>query len=66
MVKPHQGSAGVRKRERVGEMGNISVIVLGDLMQMCPISGRYIFLEPRDEQFSFSYQIRFIPWKMIK
>ena len=48
-----------------GAMGNISVIVLGDLMQMCPISGRYIFLEPRDEQFSISYQIDSL-WEKFK
>ena len=32
-------------------LGNIAILVLGDLMQMCPISGRYIFLNPRNEQF---------------
>ena len=38
-------------------LGNIAIIVLGDLMQMCPISGRYIFLEPRNEQFLLSSQM---------
>ena len=38
-------------------MGNIAVIVLGDLMQMCPISGRYIFRQPRDSQFILSHEI---------
>jgi len=38
-------------------MGNIAVVVLGDLMQMCPISGRYIFLEPRYKQFQLSHEI---------
>jgi DNA replication protein DnaC len=32
-------------------LGNIAIFVLGDLMQMCPISGRFIFLEPRNIQF---------------
>ena len=31
--------------------GNIGIFVLGDLMQLCPVSGRFIFLEPRDPQF---------------
>ena len=32
--------------------GNVAIFVLGDLMQMRPITGRYIFCEPRDSQFS--------------
>jgi hypothetical protein len=32
-------------------LGNVAIFVLGDLMQMCPISGRYIFLNPRNPQF---------------
>ena len=32
-------------------LGNVAIFVLGDLMQMCPISGRYIFLDPRNPQF---------------
>ena len=31
--------------------GNIAILVLGDLMQMCPISGRFIFLNPRNAEF---------------
>ena len=38
-------------------MGNVAVIVLGDLMQMCPITGRYIFLKPRDTQFGLSHEV---------
>ena len=38
-------------------MGNIAVIVLGDLMQMSPVTGRYIFLEPRDKHFSIANDI---------
>ena len=38
-------------------MGNIAVVVLGDLMQMSPVTGRYIFLEPRDKQFSIANDI---------
>jgi ATP-dependent DNA helicase PIF1 len=30
---------------------NVAIFVLGDLLQMCPISGRYIFLNPRNSQF---------------
>ena len=32
-------------------LGNIAILVLGDLMQMCPISGRFIFLNPKHSQF---------------
>jgi ATP-dependent DNA helicase PIF1 len=32
-------------------LGNVAIFVLGDLMQMCPISGRFIFLDPRNPQF---------------
>jgi hypothetical protein len=32
-------------------LGNVAIFVLGDLMQMCPISGRFIFLNPRNSQF---------------
>ena len=38
-------------------MGNVAVIVLGDLMQMSPVTGRYIFLEPRDKQFALTNTI---------
>ena len=38
-------------------MGNVAVIVLGDLMQMSPVTGRYIFLEPRDKQFVLANSI---------
>ena len=38
-------------------MGNIAVIILGDLMQMSPVTGRYIFLTPRDKQFQLSHEI---------
>ena len=32
--------------------GNVAIFVLGDLLQMRPISGRYIFCEPSNSQFS--------------
>ena len=38
-------------------LGNVAIFVLGDLMQMCPISGRFIFLEPRNSQFFLTYEI---------
>ena len=38
-------------------LGNVAIFVLGDLMQMCPISGRYIFLDPRNEQFLLTHEI---------
>ena len=38
-------------------MGNVAVIVLGDLMQMSPVTGRYIFREPRDKQFALANTI---------
>ena len=37
--------------------GNIAVVVLGDLMQMSPIAGRYIFLEPTNSQFTLTHDI---------
>ena len=37
--------------------GNIAIIALGDLMQMSPISGRFIFKEPRDSQFTLSHEV---------
>ena len=37
--------------------GNIAIIALGDLMQMSPISGRFIFKEPRDPQFTLSHDV---------
>ena len=37
--------------------GNIAIFVLGDLMQMRPISGRYIFLPPRNSQFHLSSEM---------
>ena len=37
--------------------GNVAILVLGDLMQMCPISGRYIFLNPRNSQFLLTSEI---------
>ena len=38
-------------------LGNVAIFVLGDLMQMCPISGRYIFLNPRNEQFFLTHEV---------
>ena len=38
-------------------LGNIAIFVLGDLMQMCPISGRFIFLDPRNSQFFLTSEI---------
>ena len=38
-------------------LGNIAIFVLGDLMQMCPISGRFIFLNPRNSQFFLTSEI---------
>ena len=37
--------------------GNVAVILLGDIMQMCPISGRYIFLSPRNSQFLLTHEL---------
>ena len=37
--------------------GNVAVIVLGDPMQMRPISGRYIFQSPRNSQFLLTYEL---------
>ena len=37
--------------------GNVATFVLGDLMQMRPISGRYIFQEPENSQFELSSEI---------
>ena len=33
------------------------MIVLGDIMQTCPISGRYIFLSPRNSQFHLTHEL---------
>ena len=38
-------------------MGNVAILVLGDLMQMKPITGRYIFCEPRNSQFQLTHEI---------
>ena len=38
-------------------LGNVAIFVLGDLMQMCPISGRYIFLAPRNQQFFLTHEM---------
>ena len=43
--------------QRQAPFGNVAVIVLGDVMQMCPISGRYIFLPPRNTQFHLTYEL---------
>ena len=37
--------------------GNVGIFVLGDLMQLCPVSGRFIFLDPRDSQFFLTHEI---------
>ena len=37
--------------------GNVAVFVLGDLMQMKPISGRFIFLTPRNSQFHLTSEL---------
>ena len=37
--------------QRAVPLGNIAIFVLGDLMQMSPISGRFIFLSPINSQF---------------
>ena len=37
--------------------GNIAVVILGDIMQMPPISGRYIFLGPRNSQFHLTHEL---------
>ena len=42
--------------------GNVAVIVLGDPMQMRPISGRYIFHCPRNQQFLLTYELDSL-WK---
>ena len=38
-------------------LGNVAIFVLGDLMQMRPISGRYIFLAPSNSQFFLTSQM---------
>jgi energy-coupling factor transporter ATP-binding protein EcfA2 len=48
----------VREITQMGvPLGNVAIFVLGDLMQMCPISGRYIFLNPRNQQFFLTHEI---------
>ena len=37
--------------------GNVGIFVLGDLMQMRPIAGKYIFLAPSNPQFSLTDEI---------
>ena len=37
--------------------GNVGIFVLGDLMQLCPVSGKFIFLDPRDSQFFLTHEI---------
>ena len=43
--------------QKTEPFGNIAVFLLGDLMQMSPICGRYIFLEPINSQFSLAHDI---------
>ena len=38
-------------------MGNVAIFVLGDLMQMRPIAGRYIFMPPSNSQFGLTDEI---------
>ena len=45
--------------------GNIALIVLGDIMQMSPISGRYIFLNPLNSQFHLTHDLDPL-WKKFK
>ena len=48
----------VREITQMGvPLGNVAIFVLGNLMQMCPISGRYIFLSPRNEQFFLTHEV---------
>merc|ERR1711942_344274 len=37
--------------------GNVAIFVLGDLMQLRPVSGRFIFLDPRNSQFSLTSEM---------
>ena len=46
-------------------LGNVAIFVLGDLMQMCPISGRFIFLNPRNPQFILTSEMDPL-WKKFK
>ena len=58
-------STDLRLREimqRPVPFGNVAVIVLGDPMQMRPISGRYIFHCPRNQQFLLTYELDSL-WK---
>ena len=44
--------------QKARPFGNVAVILLGDLMQMCPIgTGRYIFLNPVNKQFFLTNQM---------
>ena len=38
-------------------LGNVAIFVLGDLMQMRPVTGKYIFEDPRSSQFSLANNI---------
>ena len=46
-------------------LGNVALFILGDLMQMRPISGRFIFLNPRNEQFLLTSELDPL-WKKFK
>ena len=42
----------LREIKQIGvPFGNVGIFVLGDLMQLRPVSGRFIFLDPRNSQF---------------
>ena len=45
--------------------GNVAIFVLGDLMQMCPVTGKFIFEDPRSAQFSLTNEIDPL-WKQVR
>ena len=37
--------------------GNVAIFVFGDLMQIKPVKGRYIFQSPKNEQFQIAHEM---------
>ena len=53
-------------KERVGvPFGGVGVLVFGDLMQLPPCMGRYVFDEPANENFLITHKIN-PRWRMFK
>ena len=53
------------KKETEEPFGGISVILVGDLMQLAPVNGKYVFDEPRNPKFRPFYSVNSL-WHSFK